>query len=134
MSNQERFIYDLYWGGYSTHCQHPESHIFKLPENLNYKTIAPMMCAGITTFVPLYAHCKKGDRVAVLGGGGLGSYAIQFAKKMGCEVDVFSSTHDKDELFKKLGSSETVIWTKGEHLAKKGHYDVLINNLSCPMN
>ena len=124
----------MYWGGYSTHCQHPESHVFKCPDNLDYKKIAPMMCAGITTFVPLIAHCKKGDKVAVIGGGGLGSYAIQFAHKMGCEVHTFSSSHSKDEMFAKLGSTETVVWTKGEHLNRKSNYDVLINTLSCPLN
>lgn len=54
MDLDHRFIYGTYWGGYSTHCQLNESHIFKLPPNLDYKNIASLMCAGITTFLPLF--------------------------------------------------------------------------------
>ena len=79
------------------------------------KTAGPIMCAGITTFLPLHLHVKSGERVAVLGCGGLGHLGIQWAKKMGCEVHVFSSSHKKDELTKKLGATKTVIWTEGEH-------------------
>jgi alcohol dehydrogenase (NADP+) len=74
------------------------------------------MCAGMTTFKPLYEYAKKGERVAVLGVGGLGHFALQWAQKMGCEVHCFSSSHKKDELTKRLGSTKTVVWTKGEHL------------------
>lgn len=80
------------------------------------KESAPMMCAGITTFSPLLRYAKKGNRVAVLGGGGLGHLAVQFAHKMGCTVDVFSSSHKKDDLLKKIGTNEVVIWTENEHL------------------
>lgn len=87
------------------------------------------MCAGITTFLPLYLHAKKGDRVAVLGVGGLGHFGVQFAKKMGCEVDVFTSSHKKDDLIKKLGGDNVIIWTKDEHLQKQKHYDCILNTL-----
>ena len=68
--------YGKYWGGFSTHTQHPESHFFKLPSNLDYKSIAPIMCAGITTFTPIHEWVKKGQRVAVIGCGGLGHFAV----------------------------------------------------------
>lgn len=122
----EKFIYGLYWGGYSTHTQHPESHVLKLPKNFDYKEIAPIMCAGITTFVPLFAHLKNGDSVAVISAGGLGHLAIQFAKKMGCNVDVFSSSHNKDQVLKSLGVDNVILWTKDEHLQKKGKYNAMI--------
>lgn len=50
--------------------------VFKLPENLEYESIPPLMCAGITTFTPLNMHLKKGHKLAVLGCGGLGHFAI----------------------------------------------------------
>lgn len=53
---------------------------------------------------------------------------------MGAEVHVFSSSHSKDEMFQKLGSTETVIWTEGEHENKKSHYNVIINTLSVPLD
>lgn len=115
MDNQERFIYDKYWGGYSTHCQLADNHVFKLPDKVDYKNIAPLMCAGMTTFLPLRSHVKKGDRVGILGFGGLGHFGIQWAKKMGCIVDVFTSSHKKDEVIKKLGADNIIIWTEGEH-------------------
>lgn len=76
LENKFRWIYDYYWGGYSTHCQHPQSHVFKLPDKVDYKKIAPLMCAGITTFLPLHQNVKKGDKVAIIGAGGLGHFAI----------------------------------------------------------
>lgn len=54
MDLNNRFIYGALWGGYSTHCQLNESHIFKLPSKVDYKNIAPLMCAGITCFLPLF--------------------------------------------------------------------------------
>lgn len=82
--NYDANIYGKKFGGYSTHLQIKASHVYELPDNLDIETIAPIMCAGITTFAPLFKHCKKGQRVAVLGFGGLGHFATQWAKKMGC--------------------------------------------------
>lgn len=50
--------------------------MFKLPKNLDYKNIASMMCAGITTFLPLFQYGQKGDKVAIIGAGGLGHFGI----------------------------------------------------------
>ena len=83
---------------------------------MDYKEIAPIMCAGITTFTPMHGNVKKGDRVAILGCGGLGHFALQWGVKMGGIVDVFSSSHRKDKLIKELGGNEVIIWTKDEHL------------------
>jgi len=130
----ERNLYGKYYGGYSTHIQINESHAYRLPNNIDHSTFGPLMCAGITTFLPLYLHAKKGERVAILGCGGLGHMGVQWAKKMGCEVHVFSSSHKKDELTKRLGSSKTVVWTQGEHKELQNHYDVILNTLPCPIN
>lgn len=134
MELDDRLIYGKYWGGYSTHCQLNQSHVFKLPSNLDYKNIAPIMCAGITTFLPLHLHAKKGDKVAVIGAGGLGYFGIQFAKKMGCSVDVFSSSHNKDELIKKLGGDNIYNWVEKEHLNLTNQYDCILNTLPCSVN
>ena len=105
-----------------------------MPSNLNPKEIAPIMCAGITTFTPMFEHCKKGDWVAILGCGGLGHFAIQWAVKMGCKVDVFSSSHKKDSLIKELGGDNVYIWTKGEHEKLKNQYNVIVNTLPSKLN
>ena len=90
------------------------------------------MCAGITTFLPLHLYAEKGQRVAIVGAGGLGHFGIQFAKKMGCTVDVFSSSHKKDDMIKKLGGEEIILWTEGELKNKRQHYDLILNTL--PLN
>lgn len=61
------------------------------------------MCAGITTFTPLYNLVNKDDNLAVIGCGGLGHFAIQWAVKMGARVDVFTTTNSKKKLIKELG-------------------------------
>lgn len=83
MNILDKMTYGNYWGGYSTHIQLPEKHIYKLPSNLDYKTIAPLMCAGMTSFIGLHEHAREGMKLAIIGAGGLGHFAIQFAQKMG---------------------------------------------------
>ena len=61
----------------------PCKAIYKCPDNVNLQTIAPLMCAGITTFAPIIEHVKKDDKVAIIGMGGLGHYALQWCAKIG---------------------------------------------------
>lgn len=53
---------------------------------------------------------------------------------MGCHIDVFSSSHKKDDMVKKFGAENVVIWTEGEHLMKQKHYDVILNTLPCELD
>ena len=130
--NYETNIFGKKFGGYSTHLQIKASHVYTIPDNLDFYKIAPIMCAGITTFVPLKRYCKKGDRVAVLGFGGLGHFATQWASKMGCKVDVFSTSHDKDEMVKKYGGDNVYCTEDDEHKEQKNKYNVMINTI--PVN
>ncbi|EMR66528.1 putative nadp-dependent alcohol dehydrogenase protein [Eutypa lata UCREL1] len=83
-----------------------EQWIFRIPDALSSEDAAPLMCGGGTVWVPLIEYCKPYERVGIVGIGGLGHLAIQFAAKMGCDVVVFSSTEDKREEAKGLGASE----------------------------
>lgn len=130
--NYETNIFGKKFGGYSTHLQIKASHVYTIPDNLDFYKIAPIMCAGITTFVPLKRYCKKGDRVAVLGFGGLGHFATQWASKMGCKVDVFSTSHDKDKMVKKYGGDNVYCTEDDEHKEQKNKYNVMINTI--PVN
>jgi D-arabinose 1-dehydrogenase-like Zn-dependent alcohol dehydrogenase len=76
MAPEDRLLYGKRWGGFSTHIQLNESHVFKMPSNLDIMKAGPIMCAGMTTFTPLRKYAKKGDKVAILGCGGLGHFAI----------------------------------------------------------
>lgn len=82
---------------------------YKLPEGMDMIQAAPLMCAGITSFTPFRVHnVKAGDRVGIVGIGGLGHLAIQFANRFGCEVYAFSSSPDKEAEAKKYGAHHFV--------------------------
>src|SRR5439155_12168544 len=75
------------YGGYSTNMVVDERYVLSIPEGLDPARAAPLLCAGITTYSPLRQFgCKRGDRVAVVGLGGLGHMALKFAASMGAEV------------------------------------------------
>lgn len=100
-------------GGFASHFPINQKYVFSIPKNLPLQYAAPMMCAGATVFSPLWEHVKPTDHVGIIGVGGLGHIAIQFAHKMGCEVTVFSGTDSKREEALKLGA-DRFIATKGK--------------------
>lgn len=106
-----------------------QDHVFKAVDGMDLNTIAPIMCAGMTTFTPMNKYVKKGDKIAILGMGGLGHFALQWGKLMGCDVSIFTSSHNKDEKIKELDADHIVIWTEGEHKDKKDTYNIIINTL-----
>jgi len=127
----EKGIYAAYWGGYTTSTQHPARLAFKIPEALPSDKAPPLLCAGVTVHAPLARYAKPGDRVAVLGIGGLGHLAVMYAHKFGCRVTAFSSSAGKEKLIKDLGADEVVSSTDPEVLKKHASsYDVIINTLS----
>jgi D-arabinose 1-dehydrogenase-like Zn-dependent alcohol dehydrogenase len=127
----EKKLYGKYFGGYSTHIQQPTSHAFKLPKGLDLSITAPLMCAGVTVFTPLMDHLKPGMRVGVIGVGGLGHLAIQYAAKMGAEVHGFTSSISKESFIKELGAKEVILWKQsGYHLKLLNSYDMILNTLS----
>ena len=89
------------------------SALSKVPEGLDSADVGPLMCGGATVWGPLFQYgLKPNMRVGVVGLGGLGHLAVQFAKAMGTDVVVFSGTEDKKEEALKFGASEFVA-TKG---------------------
>ncbi|KAF1951588.1 GroES-like protein [Byssothecium circinans] len=101
-------------GSFASHAVWNESHIFRIPDNLTDAEAAPLMCGGATIWTTLNSYnIKATDRVGVMGVGGLGHLAIQFAAKMGCHVTVLSSSDSKKEEALKLGASEFIV-TKGK--------------------
>ncbi len=79
-------------GGYSTHIIVKEDFTLRVPQNLDLQRVAPLLCAGITTYTPLVEHGlnKPGKKVGVVGLGGLGHMAVKLAAAMGAEVTVLS--------------------------------------------
>jgi D-arabinose 1-dehydrogenase-like Zn-dependent alcohol dehydrogenase len=98
-------------GSFASHAVWKADYIYKIPDTIPREYAAPLMCGGATVFNVLRS-VKATDVVGIIGVGGLGHLAIQFAAKMGCEVVVFSTTDSKKSEAAKLGAGEFIA-TKG---------------------
>ncbi|MBW7675862.1 NAD(P)-dependent alcohol dehydrogenase [Chryseobacterium chendengshani] len=119
------------FGGYSEKVVVDADHVLRIPENLDLAAVAPLLCAGITTWSPL-KHWNVGpnSKVAVVGLGGLGHMAIKLAKGLGAEVTLFSRTPGKSDDAKQLGADHVVISTDEEQMKSvKGKFDVIIDTV-----
>ncbi|MCJ0743888.1 NAD(P)-dependent alcohol dehydrogenase [Pedobacter montanisoli] len=119
------------FGGYAEKVVVDEHFVLKVPKNLDLAAVAPLLCAGITTWSPL-RHWKVGpnSKVAVIGLGGLGHMAIKLAKGLGAEVTLFSRTPGKTEDAKALGADHVVISTDEVQMqAVKGKFDLIIDTV-----
>ena len=123
-------------GGYSTEIVVVEDFVLKLPEAIPYEAVAPLLCAGITTYSPL-AHWKAGpgSKVAVVGLGGLGHMAVKFAHAMGAEVTVLSQTLSKKEDGLRLGADHFFATNdKATFKELANHFDLIINTVSAEID
>ncbi|MFV0418365.1 MAG: NAD(P)-dependent alcohol dehydrogenase [Dysgonomonas sp.] len=119
------------YGGYSQKVVVDEHFVLKVPVNLNLAAVAPLLCAGITTWSPL-RHWKvsEGSNVAVVGLGGLGHMAIKLAKGLGANVTLFSRTEAKIRDAKELGADHVVISTDTEQMKSvAGKFDLIIDTV-----
>jgi len=119
------------FGGYSEKVVVDEDYVLKVPSNLDLAAVAPLLCAGITTWSPL-RHWNVGpeSKVAVVGLGGLGHMAIKLAKGLGAEVTLFSRTPEKAEDAKKLGADHVIISTDEEQMnSVKGKFDLIVDTV-----
>ncbi len=122
------------YGGYSTHIVVDQDYLLHVSEKLPPAAVAPLLCAGITTWSPL-RHWKigKGSRIGVVGLGGLGHMAVKFGAAFGAEVTLFSTSPDKEADGKKLGAHRFAM-TKDPDTFKKlaGQLDFIIDTVSAP--
>jgi uncharacterized zinc-type alcohol dehydrogenase-like protein len=120
------------YGGYSNLIVVSEKYALKIPGNLDLAGVAPLLCAGITTYSPL-RHWKvtKGNKVGVVGLGGLGHMAVKFAHSFGAEVVVFTTSESKIADAKKLGADQVVLSKSLEQMQKhKNSFDFIIDTVS----
>jgi len=119
-------------GGYSTQIVVDERYVLKVAPELDLKAVAPLLCAGITTYSPLvYAGVKKGMKVGVVGLGGLGHMGVKFAASFGAEVTVLSTSPSKEADAKRLGATKFLLTT--DEAAMKGYdsyFDVILDAIS----
>ncbi len=120
------------FGGYSTAIVVHEDFVLRLPENLDLAATAPLLCAGITTYSPL-RHWKvgKGQRVGIVGLGGLGHMGVKLAHAMGAHVVLFTTSANKAADAKKLGADEVVVSKNAAAMEKEaGKYDFILDTVS----
>lgn len=121
-------------GGYSSHIVVTQHFVLSIPEQLPLEKVAPLLCAGITTYSPLrHWGVKAGDQVAVVGLGGLGHMAVKLAASMGAEVTMLSRSPEKARDAAQLGAHHFKLTTNPDtmnELANRFHF--IIDTVSAP--
>lgn len=119
------------FGGYSEKVVVDEAFVLNIPANLAAAAVAPLLCAGITTWSPLrHWNVKEGSKVAVVGLGGLGHMAIKLAKGLGASVTLFSRSANKTQDAKDLGADEIIISTDPAQMKLvRSKFDLIIDTV-----
>ncbi|HWW75818.1 MAG TPA: NAD(P)-dependent alcohol dehydrogenase [Pyrinomonadaceae bacterium] len=122
------------YGGYSTRIVVDEAYALKVPTVLPPANVAPLLCAGITTYSPLRRFkVGEGSRVGVVGLGGLGHMGVKLAASMGARVTVFSTSPGKEADARGLGAHDFVVTRDPERLATlASQYDFILDCVSAP--
>lgn len=116
-NGEDRHDGSITYGGYSERIVVSDRFVVKVPDALDPAKAAPLLCAGITTYSPLRHYgVKKGDKVGVIGMGGLGHMGVKFAKALGAEVTIFTRSEAKVKEAKKQGADHVVISTDAEQM------------------
>jgi len=122
-------------GGFATHVRAHWAWTFPLPEKLDPAEAGPLMCGGITVFLPLAMYAKPTDRVGIIGIGGLGHMAVKFAAAFGCDVTAFTSSSRKFAEAEGFGAHH-VVSSRDSATIKKlgGSFDLLINTVNATLD
>ncbi|WP_374163546.1 NAD(P)-dependent alcohol dehydrogenase [Arcticibacter sp. MXS-1] len=120
------------YGGYSSHIVVTQDFVLRVPESLPAEKVAPLLCAGITTYSPLrHWGVKAGHKVAVVGLGGLGHMAVKLAASMGAEVTMLSRSPEKEQDAQELGAHHFALTTNQETVASLANsFDFIIDTVS----
>jgi len=102
-------------GGFASHLLTDSRFVFPIPQEINPTHAGPLLCGGITVYSALrYAGMTSGQEIGIIGIGGLGHMAVQFAHRLGNRVTVFTTSEDKAAFAKELGADETIVVGRGE--------------------
>ena len=120
------------YGGYSDSIVVDERFVVRVPKNLDLAAVAPLLCAGITTYSPMkHWGITKGKKVGIVGLGGLGHMGVKFAHAMGAHTVVFTTSPGKKEDALRLGANEVVISTNADEMKKHvGSFDFILDAVS----
>lgn len=131
-NSPDKHLGGVTYGGYSESIVVDEKFVLKVPGNLNLAGVAPLLCAGITTYSPIR---RWGDinskKIGVVGLGGLGHMGVKFAKAFGAHTVVFTTSPGKKDDALRLGADEVIISTDSEQMkAHAGSFDFILNTVS----
>ena len=120
------------YGGYSDSIVVDERFVLHVPGNLDLAGVAPLLCAGITTYSPIRRWGDiKGKKVGVVGLGGLGHMGVKFARAFGAHVAVFTTSPNKKEDALRLGAHEVIISTDADDMQQHaGTFDFILDTVS----
>ncbi len=123
-------------GGYSTQIVVDEAFVLRIPPQLELAGVAPLLCAGITTYSPLRQwNVSAGKKVGIVGLGGLGHMGVKLAHAMGAQVTLFTTSSSKIEDGKRLGAHNVVISKDDAQMRSHlGHFDFILNTVAAPHN
>ncbi|MDR3671188.1 MAG: NAD(P)-dependent alcohol dehydrogenase [Holophaga sp.] len=118
-------------GGYSEQIVVAENFVLRIPDGMDLKGAAPLLCAGITTWSPLrHWHAGPGSKVAVVGLGGLGHMALKLAKALGADVTLLTRSTSKEQDARRLGADRVVLSTDPKAMADvQGSFDLIIDTV-----
>jgi len=121
-------------GGYSDNIVVNQAFVVKIPTNLKLDEVAPLLCAGITTYSPLkHWNVGPGDKVGVIGLGGLGHMAVKLARSFGAQVTVFTTSPAKKIDALNMGAHEVVLSKQADEMKKHlNSFDFILDTVSAP--
>jgi uncharacterized zinc-type alcohol dehydrogenase-like protein len=131
-NSPDKHLGGVTYGGYSDSIVVDEHFVLHVPGNLNLAGVAPLLCAGITTYSPMRRWGNiQGKKVGVVGLGGLGHMGVKFARAFGAHVVVFTTSPRKKEDALRLGAHEVILSTSPEEMQKHaGTFSFILDTIS----
>jgi alcohol dehydrogenase (NADP+) len=131
-NSEDKILGGMTYGGYSKTVVVDEGFVLRPPANLDLAATAPLLCAGITTYSPLrHWKVQKGQKVAIVGLGGLGHMGLKFANAFGAHVALFTTSTHKTEDAKRLGAHEVVVSKDAAQMEKHvNSFDFILDTVS----
>jgi uncharacterized zinc-type alcohol dehydrogenase-like protein len=129
---QDKLLGGVTYGGYSESIVVDEAFVLRVPDSLDVAGAAPLLCAGITTYSPMrHWNVGKGQKVGVVGLGGLGHMGVKFAKAFGARVVLFTTSANKTADALRLGADEVVVSKNEAEMQKHaGSFDFILDTAS----
>jgi uncharacterized zinc-type alcohol dehydrogenase-like protein len=133
---EDKHLGGVTYGGYADSIVVDEAFALRVPNKLDPAATAPLLCAGITTYSPLkHWNVRKGQKVGIVGLGGLGHMGVKFANAFGAHVVLFTTSPNKKEDALRLGAHEVVVSkNEAEMLKHAGSFDFILDTVSAEHN